>query len=304
MVDLAERVHGVADAAYGGAAVDGRGLVSSTTIVRGGSRFGQVSVTPSGLFGQREGCAWSGVVPPVFEGSISGMSASSRRRLKRRLMLIDWEQLEGPLGGCVPGCFVTLTYPGKWFPHDWQQWKRDLADFRKRLDRAYPGCAGVWRIGMLPRKSGELQGLIAPHFHMAVWFGGQRVSLGQFRRWLSRAWWQVVGSGDVDHLHSGTNAKRIYRKADNPAGLMLYLVDYLAKDECGDVLTGRVWGDWGEMPQACKREFKVDWVELLRRLRKWGRKSRYLRNLRQTDGLTVFGVSVGLLRGISSELSP
>src|SRR5262245_28394097 len=121
-------------------------------------------------------------------GTIRGFSRASRRRMLRWVQTIDREMSGMPL-------FVTLTYPGDW-PGDPRRWKRDLDAWLKRLRRAQPAAWAVWRLE--PQRRG------APHYHLLV-FGVDCLPI----EWLSRTWFEVVGSGDLRHLVAGTQVQRV-----------------------------------------------------------------------------------------------
>src|SRR5438445_4731657 len=81
-----------------------------------------------------------------------GFSESSRRRLIQKMA--QWN-----MNGLYAS-FVTLTYPAI-YTEDWKQWKNDLDNFFKRIERKYSYLVGlVWRI--------EFQKRGAPHFHLIV----------------------------------------------------------------------------------------------------------------------------------------
>lgn len=193
-------------------------------------------------------------------------SPASRHRLLEKLAKTDRAYL--PL-------FVTLTYPNI-FPDDPVRWKRDMDTFGKRFRRAFPKAAFVWRMEVVPRKSGSMEGELAPHFHLLLWgvpysslapvvdtVKGERLVIRH--GWLSVAWWQVVnlrydlrpslpllpglpGSAlllllailpNIAHLRAGTSVEWI--RSWN--GVMFYAAKYLAKVNFahpGDV--GRWWG--------------------------------------------------------------
>jgi hypothetical protein len=133
------------------------------------------------------------------------------------------------------GLFITLTYPGE-FP-DGRRAKRDLDVFLKRLARAYPGAAGIWKL--------EPQGRGAPHFHLLV----LGVSFIPYQ-WLGQAWYEVCVTGDPNHLLAGTEVRRVksYQHAVH------YVSKYIGKEtleaggEGGDGLgeVGRRWGHFGD----------------------------------------------------------
>jgi hypothetical protein len=131
------------------------------------------------------------------------------------------------------GLFITLTYPSK-FP-DGVKAKRDLHTFLKRLKRAHPGAAGLWKLE--PQKRG------APHFHLIV-LGVPFVD----HVWVATAWFEVVGSRDHRHWQAGTEVRRV--KSHQHA--VHYVSKYIAKPtesyEDGDGLgeVGSRWGKFGE----------------------------------------------------------
>ena len=155
-------------------------------------------------------------------GAVLGFSKASRRRMLQFLQSVDREKCGMPL-------FVTLTYPGEW-PGDPRRWKRDLVAWLARLKRRDPRVWAVWRLE--PQRRG------APHYHLLV-FGTDWLDKG----WLSRTWFEVVGSGDERHLRAGTQVQLVqsWRR------VMGYAAKYLAKDvdqlpEVWRQGVGRWWG--------------------------------------------------------------
>jgi hypothetical protein len=124
--------------------------------------------------------------------------------------------------------FITLTYPAD-FPGEWTEWKRHLDVWLHRVVRKFPRAAGVWKLE--PQQRG------APHFHLLVL--GVPFIAGT---WLSRTWFEVVGSGDVRHLRAGTNVQL----ARSHKGVLAYAAKYTSKSDAlppgwrGGV--GRFWG--------------------------------------------------------------
>ncbi|MBZ0214272.1 MAG: hypothetical protein K8H99_10770, partial [Nitrospirae bacterium] len=127
--------------------------------------------------------------PPkgACRGRVAGFTRASRRRLIRLLQSVHRERAGLPL-------FVTLTYPREW-PGSPKVWKRDLDAWLQRLKRAHPEAWAVWRLE--PQRRG------APHYHLLV-FGADRLP----KQWLSRTWFEVVGSGDERPLRAGTQVQR------------------------------------------------------------------------------------------------
>jgi hypothetical protein len=132
--------------------------------------------------------------------------------------------------------FVTLTYPDKW-DSDWKKWKRDIDVFGKRIKRRYLMGFLLWKM--------EFQKRGAPHFHGVAFNTCEKGSDGKEKvridkDWLSRAWYEVVGSGDEKHLRAGTRVEVIRSFKQ----LMSYTSKYLGKVETAPegVEVGRVWG--------------------------------------------------------------
>lgn len=213
-------------------------------------------------------------------------SKGARRRLMRLFgMLKRPKPIDAPL-------FVTLTAPGK--AEHWQEttpedWKRCLDTWWKRVKRAWPDAAAVWRLE--PQKRG------APHFHLViwgVWQGGIPRAQGQKRAWraltgwVSQAWWEVWGSGDPDHLKAGTSCEVL----NNWRRMMYYVSKYMAKagvpwpEQFKTV--GRLWGKLGQkcLPYAKEISEQVtdaQAIKIIRLMRKFaGLDGRSL------DALTIF----------------
>lgn len=158
-------------------------------------------------------------------GMVTGFSSASRRRLMR--LIASLERSARPI-------FVTLTYPDL-FLDEAAKWKRDLDVFGKRLARKYPAAGFLWRIEFKERQSGVSTGRVAPHFHLLVYGAGYRDLL----EWVSGAWWEVVSSGDGDHLKVGTRVEHVY----SWGGILRYVGKYIAKvDEYPADWQGKAWG--------------------------------------------------------------
>lgn len=177
-------------------------------------------------------------------GVIKSFSKGSRRRILR---------LVASLKRSIPPVFVTLTYPDK-FPENPREWKKHLDSFFKRLLRRYPRAVVVWKLERKKRKTGVNKGEIAPHGHLLV-YGAAFLSL---LKWVSKAWYEVVGSGDLKHFNAGTSVEAVR----SVRGVLYYTSKYICKQE-NDVLEGigRTWGVVGreELP-GIQGEFQV--VEL------------------------------------------
>lgn len=160
-------------------------------------------------------------------GMISDFSHNSRKRLMQFCSSLNIEEIGLP-------DFVTLTYPAEW-PEKAEEWKLHLHTFSKRLEREFPENALIWRLE--PQKRG------APHFHMAVW-GAGKIKTVEGKQWLSRVWFEVVGSGDEKHLLAGTSVEPV----STWGKWISYVSKYMAKvgdktrKQVFDYEVGRYWG--------------------------------------------------------------
>lgn len=158
---------------------------------------------------------------------IVGYSRESRNRLIRYLSSIQYEKMGRLL-------FGTLTYPGE-YSNDPRVWKRDFKAFTERLKRRFPDVIIVWRLE--PQKRG------APHFSMFIW-NCSELETREGKKWFSKTWFEVVGSGDEKHIRSGTriDIEKDLRKR------IFYMGKYVTKKEKGsvpqefDYPVGRYWG--------------------------------------------------------------
>jgi len=125
----------------------------------------------------------------------------------------------------VVGLFVTLTYPAEW-PGDWKVWKSHLNHFAVWLRRKFRFASFVWKL--------EPQDRGAPHFHLMI-FGVPHLPHAV----LATAWWNIVGSGCLDHLAAGTSIEAMR----SGKGVMWYCAKYIGKEvEGAFVGVGRFWG--------------------------------------------------------------
>jgi hypothetical protein len=198
------------------------------------------------------GCRPSGRTGGGTRGSISGFSQASRRQMLRRLGALDLSMVKG-----IP-VLVTLTYPADWRP--WcptgREAKNQLLSFRRRWARRWGTFEGVWKLEFQPRHSQPLERRFAPHFHILAVVPTidpakavpQATSMTDVREWVSQAWWDVVGSGNTDHLRVGTRVDEA--DGHHPGRVVAYFAGYtagrskeeqhLAPHDWPDV--GRYWG--------------------------------------------------------------
>jgi hypothetical protein len=132
----------------------------------------------------------------------------------------------------------------------------------------------------------------APHYHIVV---SGSVDAAD----MSRAWYRIVGSGDVLHLLHGCNVLPVRPGA----ALMSYLAKYMGKEWESSLPTGRCWGLWGSVPQVVDATVsflsRSSYVAFLRRLRRWKRGYRWASRLFASRGFCLYGSSVRwLVRGL------
>jgi hypothetical protein len=229
---------------------------------------------------------WADEEPMGPERRIVEWSLASRRNMVRTFACLDW----GPFAVAgVVAEMVTLTYPGDWRASapDGRTVKRHLERFRSRWERKWGPLVGVWKM--------EFQQRGAPHLHLYV----ARPVSGRdadFRRWVSEAWFEVVGSGDIRHLRAGTGVDRQFcARAVDVRRLCTYFSKhnskYAGKSEQNEVPAGfydvgRFWGVWGmekavERVELTRRDYHQV-VRILRQLQRAARPGR--RRLRAMGG--------------------
>jgi hypothetical protein len=259
---------------------------------------GEVKVYPGGIMLKKEGLKGAiGVKGGGDRGEIMGFSSDSKRRMRGMLLEVDWEPLLsfGKYAKESRCFFVSLTYPDS-FSHDWHVWKGHLKAFRKRIERAFrKNISAIWKYESQPERSERL-GYDAPHFHLVIDFK-EIMKVSAIRAWIGQAWYETVKSGDPNHLKAGTGADPVYGPI---VRLEKYMVKYLGKTFTTQSPTGRVWGVWGEFEKAeCSTYTDIDWFKLLRRVRKWGKRSGYLKNIKRVPGAIIYGKGLDqLLRGL------
>ncbi len=158
-------------------------------------------------------------------GRINSFSKQARRRMLR---------LVASLKRSMTPIFITLTYPDI-FPGDPATWKKHIDILFKRLLRAYPAAVVVWRLERKERQSGQNMGQIAPHFHFLAY----NVPYIGAINWFRKSWYEVVGSGNIDHYNAGSRVEQVR----SVKGVLYYTSKYICKSE-NDVLEdiGRTWG--------------------------------------------------------------
>ena len=220
-------------------------------------------------------------------GPICGFSRQARKRMFDVGNSI-------PRDGVQPTKFVTLTYSDASFGQSWEKVKRDLRAFRCRLERRYGKVPYIWRLEVKPRLSGDHVGEFFFHVHLLV-FGLEQMDKG----WVSTTWYEIVGSGDPDHLAAGTNVKPVR----DWRGAYGYLSKDMAKEQTTDVPTGRVWGVVNKALLLIRLVAVglsgVQFYRLRRLMRKWlskklGKKVKWAKG--RSGGLTCYMDSAAALR--------
>ena len=130
---------------------------------------------------------------------------------------------------------MTLSYSHE-YPQDPEACKGHLKALRKRLQREYGPFVAFWRLG--------IQGRGAWHFHLLLFVRPSFGTMGELRRFVSTAWYEVTGKVSEGHLRAGTRveAAKRWRQATS------YVERYLAKSEefPEGLETGRIWGFWNK----------------------------------------------------------
>ena len=126
---------------------------------------------------------------------VTEFSAASRRNLGRTIASVDWPSVIRP-GHRLAA--VTLTLPGDWRKTTPQPdvFYRHLRKFDKRYKRATGhSMSCVWKREFQRRK--------APHYHLLMPLP-LTIDDMAVQDWISKAWYESVGSGDERHLRAGT----------------------------------------------------------------------------------------------------
>lgn len=207
----------------------------------------------------------------------------------------------------VPSFSLTLTYHNG-FSVEPKRWHAQLHSWEVKLSRDWAqfGPSLLWML--------EFQERGAPHFHAILCWEREPV-LEQFRRWLSTTWNAIAEPGDELHRQAGTRADRIDTRS--PIGtkkLLLYLMKHAIKPKQKhrrdsssgeELLTGKMWDVFGDLPQVVLDVLELGeeaLTQLYRRLRRWGKKSRFLKQMGKLHpgGVIISGNAevAQLLRGL------
>lgn len=158
---------------------------------------------------------------------------------------------------------VTLTYPAA-FPTTGTEVKRHLKAFLQAVRRDWHNPSYLWFL--------EFQKRGAPHVHVLFDYPlPTRPSvLRCVRLRVSRVWYNIVGSGDIRHLHAGTRCEKV-RKED---GARRYAVKYASKmrqkrvpEAFRDV--GRFWGCSRDVPPQAEAFIRATEDDIRGTLEEW-----------------------------------
>jgi hypothetical protein len=187
-------------------------------------------------------------------GTIESWSPKSRASMARRFATLDFEPWVSLIARGWIIAMITLTYPRQWsvLVPGGSVASRHLQAFEKRLSRATGNATlAIWKR--------EFQKRGAPHFHLLLPVPPQ-IEDESIYEWVSRSWFEVVGSGDPRHLAAGTGIDWTRGPlVTDPARVTRYFTGHAAPNgrsakeyqnqaprhwrESGDV--GRFWGYWG-----------------------------------------------------------
>ena len=170
---------------------------------------------------------------------MTAFTRGSRNRLLKTLHSIDWPEV-APQGGL----WIGLTYPGdpRHVPGERATVQAHLRRFQGRWNRRFGPARGIWKL--------EYQRRGAPHLHLMLVRPMTDDADDAIEEWCRRNWWEIVGSGDDDHLIHGAHV-RYWVDANL---LISYLTDYCDSKRYqheapgGFEDTGRWWGYWRIKP--------------------------------------------------------
>ncbi len=241
-----------------------------------------------------------GNIAAAPRGVICGFSKQSRRRMQRRLALIDFS--------AIPCYFGTITYHED-IPATNEERKAQLKALWKRINRRYGNAlvGAIWKEELKPRLTGEHKGEIVPHWHLIMFFH-KHIDQFELQFHLAPMWAEITGHPeDAGHLAHGIHIEKPRNtRGKDVAKLMAYLSKYMSKEVETDEQTGRMWGQWGEVPIVYTAWCISldDYTILCRRVRKWGKRSLYCSRITALwRGFLIYGDGYQLLeltRGLES----
>ena len=219
------------------------------------------------LAGEMGGPSKEGRVREIRRGVIVEWSQRSRGRLAKMVLAspaATWGEPDDPTRILL----VTLTYPGQegreFIPRDGRVAHGHRRRFLERWAHRFGTCRCVWKLEFQARAGEWSNDWERCAAHWAFWMDTPSdVGLRDVRGWVSRTWWNIVGSQAQAHLLAGTRVEP-WR-----GPLVGYALKYMRKGRDkeyqhrvpdGYVTAGRWWGlvglgvDWVEAPLS-EREF-------------------------------------------------
>lgn len=212
-----------------------------------------------------------------LRGEVSGSwSKESRNRMVKTAEAIDWASV----GQCY---FVTLTYPI--MPESGNESKKHFKRWQDRWRRKFGAPVGMWKL--------EFQIRGVPHYHLIL-KAPEGFTLRQVQLWVSKSWFEVVGSGDKKHLKAGTECKPWTH--GSPGGYFVKYGTARVKEYQNHApegwWTGRWWGVLGGLkPQWQEVELTQDEFFRLKRIarRLYASRGNKRRDRRAFQGLWIRG---------------
>jgi hypothetical protein len=218
--------------------------------------------------------------------------------MARRYATIDYSPWSDRISAGWLVVMLTLTYPRNWVElvPDAARATAHLKAMRSRIERAtgYPALA-IWKR--------EFQRRGAPHFHLLLPLPVEIAGVS-VQAWVSRSWFEIVGSNDPKHLLAGTGIDWAegLRSVD-PVRVARYFSGHAApgghsRKEYQNVApeawlatgtVGRFWGFWGLTPaEATVSLTSHELIEVRRILRGLDRSKRRVRivSVRRVDRST------------------
>lgn len=175
-------------------------------------------------------------------GRIDSFSRKSQANFRRKLAVVPDSAIRSAI-------LFTLTYPDVFpDPEESETYKRHLDSISKAIRRR--GGSGYWVLEFQKRK--------APHYHLIV-FGICQDEIPELQAWVSRRWYEIVGSEDPKHLRAGTKVEKP-RSVGQARG---YVAKYASKGNqaLDGAFTGRYWGAFGRAAIPGCEEVSLDITE-------------------------------------------
>jgi hypothetical protein len=122
--------------------------------------------------------------------------------------------------------------------------------FQVAKRRRYPAVQMMWKKEWEPRKSGELRGVLIPHYHTLVYCAGWRpADYWEFGEWVARTWVRLTKTEDQRALRVALHEKSMGLLRENDP-YTEYFTKYVCKEQFGEGAgVGRFWGKLGPVVQ-------------------------------------------------------